>query len=270
MFTHRFQKLSAALGRRGTLIVLFLLALGLYGLAGCSDESSSSLLRPESPGSAGAEPQSVSESAAKVAQPPLDLDTQPSAEAQEVASPEEPGDSGRTLTMYVTDCLQYGTHWQNLRGLRGAPGPNDNQNVNAFAYNDVMSSAQRLWAYWFNYPTLQPGERITEVYVDVNARYDAGTSANTVRMYVGYFDAAGAYHEVARDTPTWTQHSTDDNFRWRMGGSGWNITNLHSSWTMGDVVDLWVGARRFPNNDPVGSSRARFNAYRIIITTSIG
>jgi hypothetical protein len=247
-------------GKRNSLIgtiAVLLLAVSVWGLTGCSDIAS---VAPDS-----AELQS-SETNAPTTRTPADPNVEPMQDSDAPELPVIADKAGRVLTMYAGSCWRVLAQWQNVNGALGAPGPNDNQNQNAFAYNDVMNSTDQLWARAFNPPAFLPGERITGVYVDVNARYDAGTSADTIRLFVDY-PVNGSYNTVARDM-TWSQGSLDDVFRWRMGGSyGWNITGLRTSWTRADVAQIWLGARRFANIDPVGTSRARLNAYRIVITT---
>lgn len=179
-----------------------------------------------------------------------------------------PDKATRIYRIYASDARRDGgTNWQNIRGLLGEPGTNDNQNENVFAYNDVMSSAEKVWCWFLNRPTLQPGERITAVYVDVFARYDSGSSNNRLRMFVR--DARNTNVVYNNDSPTWSQSSSDDNFRWRMQGTyGWNITSLKSSWTMDDIFWLDAGVRRFANTDPIGFSRSRLNAMRVTVVTT--
>lgn len=244
------------------LAVVLLLGLSLWGPTGCSDLES--MTSPTVKEEAGSSDDATPVSEARMMNLP-DVEPLPDTDAPEV--PAVADKAGRVLTMYARDCWRLYADWQNVSGAVGQPGPNDNQNQNVFAYDEVMGSSDRLWSRGYRGFTLLPGERITGVYVDVNARYDSGTSANVVRLFVNY-PLNGTYPTVSRDAG-WSQSSTDDAFRWRMGGSyGWNITGLRSSWTLADVADTWVGARRFTNNDPIGTSRCRVNAFRIVVTTA--
>jgi len=249
-------------------IAAFLIGFGIVFLAGCSDES------PTLPFTGDAEvvgSQDSDEGTVSGERIPIDGDSEPTAEAGDsTPAPPQTMTTGRVVHLFASYCTLLGsTDWRNANGAVGAPGPNDNQDANAFAYNDIMGSRQSFWALTFDRLILQGGERITGVYVNVNARYDAGTSRNIIRLLVNYQNDAGQYVEITRDTATWSQSSSDDAFRWRMSGYGWNITGLRSNWTAADVCNLLVGARRFGNNDPVGISRARVNAFRITVTTAL-
>ncbi|MBK6734047.1 MAG: hypothetical protein IPG61_08130 [bacterium] len=116
-----------------------------------------------------------------------------------VAAPLATDKASRVRTMYATNVPVFGAHWANPNGTKGAPVAGDNQNPALFTYNDLMASTEHLDAYWFNYPTLQAGETIVGVYVDVNARYDAGTSSDVMRMKVDCVGNDGVYRSVARD-----------------------------------------------------------------------
>ncbi|MBK6734040.1 MAG: hypothetical protein IPG61_08095 [bacterium] len=243
-------------------LVISLAAMLTFGiLAGCSEISP---LAPQAGGN-----ESVPESQTIVKPTRLDDSVEPEMATGPMDEPVAADKAGRVLTMYATQMYRPDGHWANANGALGAPVANDNQNANLFAYNDVMGSTYLLRAEWFNVPALLPREVITGVYVDVNARYDAGTSANAMRLSADYIGTDGLYHRVARDA-TWTQTTSDDLFRWRMGGAyGWNITSLRPTWTINDVWMIELGARRFPNNDFAGTSRARVNAFKITITTAI-
>lgn len=151
--------------------------------------------------------------------------------------------------------------WFNESYATGAPQA-DCQNALNYSTNDVSGSADYLEVLGWQPFALPNGEVITKIEVDVDGRYDTGTSSNRFGLRV-----RGSVPVTLQNTPTWSQASTDDACRWRMGGSGWDITALRSSWTAADLAGLRLAARRFANTDPVAPSRARLNSLRLVVTT---
>lgn len=152
--------------------------------------------------------------------------------------------------------------WFNESYAAGAPEA-DCQNASNYSTNDVTASADYLEVIAWNTLTLAANEIITQVQVDVDGRYDMGTSGDRFGMRV-----RGTVTATTQNSPTWSQSSTDDACRWRMGGNGWDVTSLRSSWTASDVAGLRAAVRRFDGTDPVAPERARVNAFRVIVTTT--
>jgi hypothetical protein len=168
-----------------------------------------------------------------------------------------------THVLYPSQLAASSTNdWFNESYAAGAPEA-DCQNASNYSTNDVDGSADYLEVIAWPALGLAAGEVITKVEVDVDGRYDTGTSGNRLGLRV-----RGSVASTSQSTPTWSQSSTDDACRWRAGGSGWDVTSLRGSWTAADIAGLRLAARRFANNDPVPGSRARVNSFRVIVTTT--
>lgn len=166
-----------------------------------------------------------------------------------------------TYTLYAITNNGDATDWLSDANVLGAPQA-DCQNANNYAHNEIRTSANYLEVIDFTSLVLAAGEAITGVFVDVNGRYDSGTSNNRFGLRV-----RGNVSSTTLTSPTWSQGAGDDNCAYRFGGQGWNITALRASWTPSDIQDLILGVRRFDNNDAVGTSLARANAFKIEVTT---
>lgn len=181
--------------------------------------------------------------------------------ALSVASP--PIARSATHVLYARTLSASSTNdWVNESYAAGAPQA-DCQNASNYSTNDVSTSADYLEVTGWNTLTLAANEVITQVQVDVDGRYDTNTSSDRFGMRV-----RGTVTSTTQVTPTWSQSSTDDACRWRMGGNGWDVTSLRSSWTESDIAGLRVAVRRYDGNDAVVPERARVNAFRVIVTTA--
>lgn len=155
-----------------------------------------------------------------------------------------------TVTLYASS-IPDASGWLNPSRALGAP--NSNGNDDQYAKTADGNITQYLAATAFQSFTLPPARVITGVWIDTLCRFDSGTTGNRIRLRVG-----GSVPTTVRTSSTWNQTNTA--LGWRMGGTGWDITALRSSWTAAEIAGLEVGLRR-----DLGTSILRCDGFRIVV-----
>src|SRR5262245_59763941 len=168
----------------------------------------------------------------------------------------------RELTVHAS-AVSGGADWINPAGAEHQAEA-DCQNALFYARNEVRTSTQYLEADMLtSLSALFQDEVIIGVFVDVNGRYDEQSSNNRFGLRV-----RGSVPTTTLTSPTWSQGAGNDACAFRFTPPyGWDITSLRAGWIEQDIQNLLVAVRRFDNNDTIGTSLARVNAFKVTIIT---
>jgi len=167
-----------------------------------------------------------------------------------------------TRTLWATSVPETsGTEipWANESWAGGTETCNDcNTAACQYSTNSTNGNTTPLRAADFQAFTLPAGQRITNVKVEVSARYNANTTAN-----IGFraFAPAHGLNSNWRNSPSFSSGTLCAP---RLGSTG-DITSLSSNWTAAMINDLQFEVRRQAN---LNGNSLRVVSMKLVVTTS--
>ncbi len=167
-----------------------------------------------------------------------------------------------TRTLWATSVPETsGTEipWANESWAGGTETCNDcNTAACQYSTNSTNGNTTPLRAADFQAFTLPAGQRITNVKVEVSARYNANTAAN-----IGFraFAPAHGLNSNWRNSPSFSSGTLCAP---RLGSTG-DITSLSTNWTAAMINDLQFEVRRQAN---LNNNSLRVVSMKLIVTTS--